>query len=194
MMLLILGLVVFLSAHSTRIVADGWRTWQIDRLGEQRWKAIFSLVSLLGLALIVWGYGASRAEPVALWQPPGWTRHLAAVLMLPAFVLLAAAYVPGNRIKALVGHPMVLGTEFWAVAHLLANGNLADVLLFGSFLVWAVVDFAAARRRDRSGATPTPPTAVALSRDALVVVIGVVAWNVFAWLAHRWLFGVAPFG
>ena len=93
MMLLILGLVVFLSAHSTRIVADGWRTWQIDRLGEQRWKAIFSLVSLLGLALIVWGYGVSRAEPVSLWQPAVWTRHLVAVLMVPACLLYTSRCV-----------------------------------------------------------------------------------------------------
>ncbi len=192
MMLLLLGLVIFFGTHSTRIFAENWRTWQVERLGEQRWKAIFSLASLLGFALLVWGYGQSRSDPVVLWLPPVWTRHLAALLTVPAFVLVAAAYVPGNRIRRMVGHPMVAGTAVWAVAHLLTNGNLADVLLFGAFLCWAVADFAAARRRDR-GRSPSPLVEARLSGDVWVLVAGFTAWNAFAWFAHAWLIGVAPF-
>jgi uncharacterized membrane protein len=140
MTLLLVGLVVFLGVHSLRIYADSWRTRQVARIGEQRWKSIYSVVSLAGFALLVWGYGVARGTPVVLWTPPLWTRHLASVLTLPAFVLLAAAYVPGNRIKAAVGHPMIAGVKVWAFSHLLANGNLADVVLFGAFLAWAIAD------------------------------------------------------
>jgi uncharacterized membrane protein len=119
-------------------------------------------------------------------------RHLGALLTVPAFVLLAAAYVPGNRIKAAVGHPMVAGVKTWAFAHLLANGTLAAVVLFGAFLVWAVVDFASARRRDRAAGTRYPAGAV--SRDAIVLVVGLAAWALFAFLLHGWLIGVSPFG
>ena len=149
MMLLIVGLVIFLGTHSTRIFADDWRSRQIARLGAQRWKAAYSLWALLGLVLIVWGYAETRADPVVVWQPARWTRHLATLLMLPSFVLLAAVYVPGNRFKAAVGHPMVAGTAIWALAHLLANGRLGELVLFASFFVWATVDFVSARRRDR---------------------------------------------
>lgn len=193
MMILILGLLIFLGTHSTRIVAEGWRSRQIVKLGEQRWKAVYSLLSLLGFTLIVWGYGQSRADPLLLWQAPVWTRHLAALLTIPAFVLLAAAYVPGNRIKTRVGHPMVAGTALWALAHLLANGSLADVLLFGGFLLWAVFDFLAARRRDHVGGKTSVEAAGTMSRDLLVVLGGLVAWSLFAWFAHAWLIGVAPF-
>jgi uncharacterized membrane protein len=138
---LILGLIVFLGAHSVRIFAEDWRGRQVARLGPQGWKGVYSLVSLAGFVLIVWGYGLARAEPLPLWSPPVWTRHLAALLTLPAFVLLAAAYVPGTRIKAAVSHPMVLGVNIWAFSHLIANGTLADALLFGAFLAWAAFAF-----------------------------------------------------
>ena len=161
MTFLIIGLLLFLGAHSIRIVADGWRTERIARLGENHWKGLYSLASAAGLALIVWGYGLARAEPVALWAPPGWTRHLAALLTLPAFVLIAAAYVPGNRIKAAVGHPMVAGVKVWAIAHLLSNGNLADALLFGAFLLWAVLDFRSAHQRDRAAGVAYRPGSAA---------------------------------
>ena len=192
MTVLILGLILFLGTHSLRIFADDWRGRQVARLGEQRWKGIYSLVSLAGFALLVWGYGMARAEPVLLWSPPVWTRHLAALLTIPAFILLVAAYVPGTRIKAAVGHPMVLGVKTWAFSHLIANGTLADVLLFGSFLVWAVVDYRSAKARDRAAGTRyvTGP----VSRDILAVVIGLVAWAAFALWLHGMLIGVRPFG
>jgi len=130
MTLLILGLIVFLGLHSVRIFAEDWRSARIAQWGEMRWKGLHSLGSIIGFALIIWGYGLTRATPIDLWQPPIFTRHLAALLTLPAFMLLAAAYVPGTRIRARLGHPMVLSVKLWALAHLLANGRLADVLLF----------------------------------------------------------------
>ena len=192
MTLLILGLVLFLGAHSVRVFAEGWRTSTRAKLGDNAYKGLYSLVSVAGLGLIIWGYGAARAEPTMLWLPPIWTRHLAALLTLPAFVLLVAAYVPGNAIKARLHHPMVLGVKTWALAHLLSNGMLADVLLFGGFLLWAVLSFRAARGRDQAaGAVYAPGRAVP---TAVAVLVGVVAWAAFAFWAHGALIGVKPFG
>jgi len=192
LIVLVLGLLLFLGVHSIRIVADGWRRAQIGRVGEGAWKGLYSLAAGVGLALIIWGYHLAQAQPVVLWTPPSWVRHLGALLTVPAFILLAAAYVPRNRIKAAVGHPMVAGVKTWAFAHLAANGTLAAVVLFGAFFVWAVVDFASARRRDRATGTRYPAGAV--SRDAIVLVVGLAAWALFAFLLHGWLIGVSPFG
>ena len=188
---LVLGLVIFLGVHSSRIVADGWRTQMLARLGEGPWKGLVSLLSLAGLVLIVWGYGLARQSPVALWTPQTWARHLASVLTLAAFILLAAAYVPGNLVKSRLHHPMVLGVKVWALAHLLANHTLADLLLFGSFLVWAVLSFRAARQRDRaSGAAYAPGRA---GPTVAAVAVGVAAWAGFAFWAHAAWIGVRPF-
>jgi len=187
---LVLGLGLFLGLHSVRIVADDWRSRQIARWGAGAWKGGYSLLSGLGLALIVWGYGQARAMPLVLWASPLWTRHLAALLTLPAFVLLAAAYVPGNAIKARLQHPMLLGVKLWATAHLLANNTLADVLLFGAFLAWAVLDFRSARRRPSVLASP----ATVASRTGLTLALGVLAWAGFAFWGHAALIGVRPFG
>jgi len=192
MTVLVLGLLLFLAAHSVRIFADDWRSRQITNLGEAKWKVLFSIVSAVGFVLIVWGYGLARTDPVHLWNPPIWTRHLAALLTIPAFVLLAAAYVPGTRIKAAVGHPMVAGVKIWAFSHLVANGTLADLLLFGAFLAWAVADFASARRRDRAAGRTYP--AGPLSRDGAAIVVGLAAWAAFAFYLHAALIGVRPFG
>jgi uncharacterized membrane protein len=192
MAILILGLVLFLGVHSTRIVADGWRSATIARIGEMPWKGIYSLLSIAGFALIVWGFRAARADTMVLYAPPLWTRHLAALLLVVAFILLVAAYVPRNGIKARLHHPMVLGVKTWAVAHLLAIGVASDVVLFGAFLVWAVFSYRAARRRDRANNTVYPPGTAAMT--ALTVVIGVVAWAVFAFMLHGPLIGVRPFG
>ena len=192
MLVFLIGLILFLGAHSSRIVAADWRGARIAQMGEGAWKGLYTLVSLVGLVLLAWGYGQTRATPIDLWQPPIFMRHIASLLTLPAFVLLAAAYVPGTRIKRAVGHPMVLAVKIWALAHLIANGMLADVLLFGSFLAWAVLDYMAARRRDR--AEGTVHVAGPVWRDALAVIIGVVAWAAFAMWLHRALIGVAPFG
>jgi uncharacterized membrane protein len=189
---LILGLGLFLGIHSVRIVAGDWRDAQVARLGLLPWKGVYALISAVGLGLIVWGYGLARAEPVVLWAPPVWTRHLAALLTLPAFILLVAAYLPGSHIKAKLGHPMVAGTKLWALAHLLANGNLADAVLFGAFLVWAVASFASSRRRDRIAGRTYP--VCCWTRDASVAAIGLLAWALFALWGHAWLIGVRPFG
>jgi uncharacterized membrane protein len=192
MTLLILGLILFLGMHSVRIFAEGWRTAQIAQRGAGAWKGMYTIVSIVGFGLILWGYGQARADPVLLWTPQLWARHLAALLMLFAFILLVAAYVPKNGIKSWLHHPMVLSVKVWALAHLLANHTLADLLLFGSFLVWAVLDFRSARQRDRAANTVYPHGTVA--GTLITVVVGVGVWAVFAFWAHAWLFGVSPMG
>ncbi|UZJ44512.1 NnrU family protein [Marinimicrobium sp. C6131] len=189
---LILGLLLFLGTHSIGLVARPWRNHMVNRLGETPWKLLYTAVSLVGFILIIWGYGQARTDPLWLWHSPVWTRHLAALLTLPAFILVVAAYVPGNRLKARVGHPMVLGTKFWAIAHLISNGTLADLLLFGGFLVWAVSAFILLRRRDRVDGTV--PVVGGLSRDIITWVVGLLAWAVFAFYLHGLLIGVRPFG
>lgn len=189
--ILLLGLVLFLGVHSARIVADDARARFIAQRGEGAWKGLYTLASLLGFALIVWGYGQARMNPHVLWVSPVWARHLASLLTLVAFVLLTAAYVPRNGIKARLHHPMVLGVKTWALAHLLANNTLADLLLFGSFLIWAALSFRAARRRDRAAQTVYPPGSTGAT--AATVAVGVAAWAVFAFWAHAALIGVKPF-
>lgn len=188
---LVAGLVLFLGTHSVRIVADRWRSDMIARIGALRWRGVYSLVALAGLVLIVWGYGQARLEPVVIWTPPPWTRHLASLLVLPAFVLIVAGNLRGTKMKAALGHPMVLGTKLWAFAHLLSNGTLADVVLFGAFLAWAIVDYASARRRDRLAGTVYLPGSI--GRDVLAIVIGAIAWAVFGYWLHGPLIGVRPF-
>ncbi|MDP2817454.1 MAG: NnrU family protein [Polaromonas sp.] len=192
MVMLLLGLVLFLGVHSTRIAADGWRSAMVGRFGEMPWKAVYALLSIAGFVLIVWGFGLARQQPVQLWMPPRGMRHLASLLTLIAFVLLAATYVPRNAIKARLHHPMVLAVKVWALAHLLANGNLAHMVLFGSFLVWAALSFRAARARDRVAGTVYAPGTTAGTVTALLV--GVAGWAVFAFWAHGALIGVRPIG
>ncbi|MDE3011241.1 MAG: NnrU family protein [Pseudomonadota bacterium] len=192
MFVLIAGLLLFFATHAVRLYADGWRSQVIAHQGELRWKGLYAVLAVTGLVLIVAGFAAARAEPLVIWTPPVWTRHLAALLVLLAFVLVTAAYVPRNRLKARLGHPMLAGVKTWAFAHLLANGLAVHVLLFGSFFVWALLDFVAARRRDRRLGLRYPAGTVA--GDVQVLVIGVVAWSLFAMVGHRWLIGVSPFG
>jgi len=188
---LIAGLVLFLGLHSVRIVAEPWRESVIARIGRNPWRAVYSIVSLAGFALLVWGYGQARLDPVVVWSPPAWTRHVTSLLVLPAFVLIVAGNMRGTRIKAAVGHPMLLGTKLWAAAHLVSNGMLADIVLFGSFLVWAIVDYASSRRRDRAAGTVYPPGAS--GRDATAIAIGTAAWFVFGFWLHAPLIGVRPY-
>lgn len=190
MSVLILGLVIFLGLHSLRIFANGWRNRQFARLGEMRWKALYSVVAIVGFVLICWGFGLARQQPVLLYVPPLWLRHLNALFTLVAFVLFAAARVPGNHFKAKFGHPQVLGVKVWAVGHLLATGMLHDVVLFGAFLAWAIVLFAVSRRRDRLAGTTYP--AGTLKGDAISVAAGLALWALFAFLLHQWLIGVNP--
>jgi uncharacterized membrane protein len=190
--MMLLGMVLFLGVHSVRIFADGGRESLIRRLGPGAYKGLYSLASIAGFVLIVWGYGLTRTAPVDLWMPPVWTRHVAALLTIPAFVLLAAAYVPGTAIKAAVGHPMVMGVKVWAFSHLIANGRLADVVLFGGLLAWAVLLYIASRKRDRR--TGTRYVSGPVSRDVIAIVAGLAAWAAFAFWLHGALIGVRPFG
>jgi uncharacterized membrane protein len=192
MSLLVIGLILFLGVHSVRIFADTWRRHTISRIGLGAWKAAYSLVSIAGFVLIVFGWSAARSAPEVLWAAPLWMKHAASLFTLLAFVLLAAAYVPGNAIKAAVGHPMVAGVKLWAFVHLLVNGTLAGVLLFGSFLVWSVIDYVASRRRDRREGVVRARGS--LGATAVTVVIGVAAWAAFAFWGHAALIGVAPLG
>lgn len=189
---LIAGLAVFLGVHSLRIFADDWRTQRIARIGVATWKGLYAMASLLGIVLVAYGFGLSREAPVDLWFPPPWTRPLATLITLPIFVLLAAAYVPGTRIKAVVKHPMVLGVAIWAVAHLLSNGRLGEIVLFGGFLLWAILDFRSSRERDRKQGTTY--TAVGVSRDFVAIAAGFGAWVAFAFYLHGALIRVPLVG
>ncbi len=190
MPLLILGLVIFLGVHSIRIVGSDWRRRQIARIGEGSWKGLFSLISVIGLVLIVIGFGDARAHPELLYAPPAWFRYLNIVLTLIAFILVAAAYSPANHIKAKLGHPMLAGVKAWALGHLLSIGMLRDVVLFGAFLIWAIVDFAVSRRRDRAAGVVCP--AGSSIGDVVAIGIGVVVWIAFAFWLHALLIGVDP--
>ena len=192
MTFLILGLVLFLGVHSTRVFAEDGRTRAIARLGETGWKGLYSVVSLVGLALIVWGFSLARQQPVVLWTPPVMLKHLNSLFTLLAFLLVAAAYVPRNQIRARLHHPMLLGVKLWAFGHLLATALLADTVLFGAFLLWAVLAFRAARQRDRRLGTVYP--AGNLAGTAGAVIVGVAGWAVFAFWAHAAWIGVPLFG
>lgn len=186
---LVLGMLLFLGIHSVSIVAPGWRDAMAARLGLWPWKIVYSIVAIAGFVLILQGYSTARLEPSLLWVPPVWTRHLAALLMVPVFVLLLATYLPG-RIKAVAKHPMLVATKLWAVAHLLANGMLADVVLFGGILAWAVFDRISLKRRP---SRPIPSAPASRWNDAVAVVGGLAIWWMFAFHWHVRLFGVAPF-
>lgn len=190
MMLLIAGLILFLGAHSIRIFADATRTKMIEKIGENKWKGIITLFSIAGFALLIIGYQQARMTPIPLWEPPVWGRHLAILLNLFAAILITAAYVPGNSIKARIGHPMVASVKIWALAHLLANGNLVDLVLFGTFLIWAVLDFRVSRKRDRTENVVRP--AGTMSKNLLTVFIGVVIWAALLMFLHAYLVGVQP--
>jgi uncharacterized membrane protein len=192
MLLLIAGVLIFLGVHSLGVAAPEWRGRQVARMGEGPWKLAYSAVSLVGLFVVIWGYGAARGNPVVLWSAPAFARHLTALLTVIAFVLVAAAYVPGTRIKAALGHPMTVGIALWALGHLLANGRLNALILFGSFLAWAVIVYVVRRRRDREAGRTYP--AGGLARDAIAAVIGVVVSVVFALYLHGPLTGIRPFG
>ena len=190
MLVLILGLILFLGIHSTRIFARDRRRDMITLLGEGGWKGIYSVVSIAGFVLIVWGYGMARQNPVLLWESPEGLKHFSIALNLLAFILFAVYLVPAGRLKARLGHPMLLSVKVWAFAHLLANGTLADLFLFGSFLVWAIADFAANRRRDRTAGIVR--IAGPARNDVIAIVVGVLIWAAILWRVHAWLIGVSP--
>ena len=188
---LIVGLILLLGIHSISIVAPGLRDTMAATLGEWPWKGLYSVISIAGFVLIVNGYAAARMEPTVLYVPPGWLRHVAFLLLVFVFPLLIASHVPG-RIKARIKHPSVFAVKIWAFAHLLANGTLADVLLFGAFLAWAVVDLVSVKRR----AAPRPAPAVPASgwNDAVAVIGGLGLYVAFVLWLHPLLIGMPLVG
>ena len=187
---LVLGLILFLGVHSVAIVAPGWRDAMQRRLGDGPWKGLYSVASAAGFVLVIMGYGLARQQPVVLYTPPAALRYLALVLLLPVFPLAFSVYLPG-RIKTAAKHPLLLATKLWALAHLLANGTAADVLLFGGFLVWAVADRVSLKRRAPRalpGAGPSP------MNDAIAVLGGLALYALFIFWAHAWMVGVSPLG
>jgi uncharacterized membrane protein len=187
MLLFLVGLVGFLGIHSLGIVSWSGRQALVARLGEGPFKGLYSILSVAFFALLVYGYGWARLEPTVVWAPPTFTRHITWTLMLPAMILLVATYAPG-KIRSTVKHPMLTAVKTWAVAHLLANGMLADILLFGGFLAWAVADRIAIKRRPDAKA---PAAAGWGAGDAVAIVGGVGLYLAFFFFLHTWLIGVA---
>lgn len=187
MSVLILGLVLFLGVHTIRIVAPEWRGAMVARLGEGPWKGIYALVSLVGFVLIVWGYALARPAAPILYEPPEWLKHVNLALMWFSFVFLVSAEVPAGRIKAAVRHPMLLAVKVWAFGHILANGDLVSLLLFGTFLIWAVADRISLKRRGDTGPAQGPA-----KWDVIAIVIATLLYVLFMWKLHWWLFGVQP--
>lgn len=190
MEILVLGLVLFLGIHSISIVNIGWRDRVAAKLGEPTWQVIYAVGAIAGFALIVWGYGLARQAPTIVYIPPTGLRHVALLLMLPVFILLLATYLPG-WIKKVTRHPMLLATKIWALAHLLANGMLHDLLLFGGFLAWAVADRISMKRREQRPVPGAPPSKI---NDVIAVVAGLGIYVWFVTMGHAWLFGVSPVG
>lgn len=191
MIILVLGLLVFLGVHSLRIFADNFQARARAKLGTNAWKAIYAVISITGFLLIIWGFSLARQHPVLLYAPLPALKHANALFTLVAFILLAAAYVPHNHIKAKIGHPMLAGTKLWALGHLLATGFLHDVVLFGAFLIWAVALFVVSKRRDRRNGVAYPQGRVV--GNIVTLVVGVGAWAGFAFWAHAHWIGVNPF-
>jgi uncharacterized membrane protein len=188
---MIIGLVLFLGMHSIAIVAPALRDRLASSGGGIPWKIVYALVSIAGFVLVVRGYSEARMAPEILYVPPTWTRHLLATLMLPVFPLLFAAYLPGRIRKLAGGHPMLVATKLWALGHLLGVTTVADAVLFGSILAWAVADFISVRRRPARAIPGAPPSKW---NDAIAIVLGLAAYGVFAGHLHlRWI-GIAPFG
>jgi uncharacterized membrane protein len=189
MVWLVAGLALFLGAHSAQIFASGWREGLVRRLGAGPWKGLYSLVSLTGFGLIIFGYGQARGA-APLYDLPPVLAHFTFALVWLGFICVVAAYWPGNHIKLWLGDPMVFGVGLWALGHLLANATPAALALFAAFLVWAIVDYVSLRRR--SAITAAAPAKV--QNTVLVFIVGSILAGVFAIWLHRLLIGVSPLG
>jgi len=186
LIIFLIGIVTFFGIHSISIVNESWRDQMVEKIGEWPWKGIYSLLSFLAFILMAWGYGLSRLDSAFVYSPPVWLGHFSLLLMLPVFILLVAAYFPG-RIKAATRHPMLLSTMLWAVAHLLSNGALADVILFGSFLVWAIWDCISLESRQTR---PIPGAPESNYNDIIACVVGIGLYLAFVFWLHDLLIGV----
>ncbi|EJN03056.1 NnrU family protein [Phyllobacterium sp. YR531] len=192
MLVMIIGIIVFLGIHSVRIVAPRWRLAKMNEWGEGKWKGLYSVLSILGLALLIWGFGMARLEAPILYEPPVWMKHITLLLMFFAFIFLGVFIAPPGRMKPALKHPMLIAIKTWALAHLLANGDLASLILFLSFLAWAVFDRIALKRQARAGLAPTAITPGPVTNDVIAVVIGLVLYGLFIWKLHAVLIGVSP--
>jgi uncharacterized membrane protein len=183
---LLAGLVLFLGVHSVAIVAPAWRDRVVERVGLKPWQGAYALISLAGLILVVMGYAELRNQTTFLYVLPRWINAISSTLMLPVFPLLLATYLPG-AIRTAARHPTLVAVKLWAVAHLLANGSVADVILFGSLLAWAVADRISLKRRPpRQGpAAPAGPW-----NDVIVVVGGLALYMLMLQWGHAWLIGM----
>ena len=197
---LILGLVLFLGAHSVRIFADDWRSRTIEAWGEKAFKGIYAVVSLVGFYALIVGYSEARMQPFVIWQPPTATRHISVLLMLFASILLVATYIPRNHFKLRMGHPMILSVKVWALSHLLANGNLADLVLFGTFLAWSGLIFRVSRARDRANAAAQSMEELAQAPQAKLTatlaafVLGALLWASITFHLHALVVRISPMG
>jgi uncharacterized membrane protein len=186
--LLITGLIIFFGLHSVAIVAPAWREQRVRSMGVNAWKALYSVLSGIGFALILIGYGHARLNAATWYVPPVVLRHVTFLLMLPVFPLLLAAYLPG-RLQARAKHPMLAAVKFWATAHLLAIGTAPDVLLFGSFLTWAVVDRISLKRR---AGGPVPPRIMIAHADLIAIAGGLALYALTIFKLHALVIGVSP--
>jgi uncharacterized membrane protein len=191
MTLFIIGLILFLGLHSIRVVAPGIRTGFIVQYGANAWKGLYSLVSIIGLCLLVYGYGEARLDTVQIWSPPKWALHLNMTLMLIAIILLVASQLPAGRIAVWAKHPMVLGVKVWALAHLLVKGTLVAMVLFAAFLAWGVILRIYYKRAQRAG-TVMPRSFVAGRWDVLAILMGGALYAFILMLAHEWIIGISP--
>ena len=169
MAMLVLGLVIFLGLHSTRIVSESGRERAIARLGEGPWKGIYSLISAIGFVLIVWGFARARYDALQLWTLPAGARHITMLLMLVALILFASFLFKRSHIAVLTHHPMLWSVLLWSAGHLFANGSAADLVLFGAFFVWSAADLVSAYARDRRNGVVYPEPQVAATAGAIVV-------------------------
>jgi uncharacterized membrane protein len=192
MLIFILGIIVFLGVHSVRIVAPEWRLAKIEQWGENTWKGLYSVISLIGFVLLVWGYGMARPDAPVLYEPPVWIKHITALLMLFAFIFLGIFIARPGRMKPTLKHPMLIAIKTWALAHLLANGDLASLILFLSVLAWAVVDRIAIKRQERAGLAAPYIVPGPVSNDVIGIAIGLVLYVLFVWRLHELLIGVPP--
>lgn len=191
MAVLVLGIVLFLGLHLIRVVAPGFRQAMVDRMGASAWRGVYSVLSILTLILLIYGFGIARTETTVLYTPPQGMVHLTLLLMLIALICLAASLLPAGYIATKTKHPMVLSVKIWALAHLLVNGDSASVLLFAAFLAWGVVLRISLKRRERAGELVLRPF-VSGRYDLYAVILGAVAWALLLFKLHEWIIGVSP--
>lgn len=191
MALLVVSIILFLGVHLIRALAPGFRLSMIARLGRPAWIAIQSIASIATLILLIYAFSIARYETTVLYSPPVWASHITLTLMLIASICLVAGFLPAGYILTKTKHPVILAIKIWALAHLLANGDSAGVLLFASFLAYGVVMRISLKRRARAGEIVAKPF-VSAKYDAVAVVLGIVLWGAIIWKLHEWLIGVSP--